>query len=40
MILAKLAVEVAVWRRVQQPNPRRSRFESCRVALSGLAPLV
>jgi len=40
MILAELAVEVAVWRRVQQPNPRCSRFDCCRVALSGLAPLV
>jgi len=40
MILAKLAVEVAVWRRVQQTDPRRSPLDACRLALSGLAPLV
>jgi hypothetical protein len=43
-ILAKLAtalaVEVAVWRCVQQTNPGRAPLDELRVALSGLASLV
>jgi hypothetical protein len=39
-ILAKLPVEVAVWRRVQQTNSGRIPLDAFRVALSGLAPLV
>jgi hypothetical protein len=43
-ILAKLAtalaVEVAVWRCVQQTNPGRTPLDAFRVALSGLASLV
>jgi hypothetical protein len=43
-ILAKLAtalaVEVAVWRCVQQTNPGRTPRDAFRVALSGLASLV
>jgi hypothetical protein len=43
-ILAKLAtalaVEVAVWRCVQQTNPGRTPLDAFRVARSGLASLV
>jgi hypothetical protein len=43
-ILAKLAtalaVEVAVWRCVQQTNPGRTPLDAFRVALSGLESLV
>jgi hypothetical protein len=35
-----LAVEVAVWRCVQQTNPGRTPLDAFRVALSGLASLV
>jgi hypothetical protein len=35
-----LAVEVAVWRCVQQTNPGRTPLDAFRVVLSGLAALV
>jgi hypothetical protein len=38
-VLAELAVEVAVWRRVQQTNTGRIPLDAFRVTLSGLAPV-
>ena len=39
-LAAVLAIEVAVWRCVQQTNPGRAPLDEFRVALSGLASLV
>jgi hypothetical protein len=39
-VLAELAVEVAVWRRVQQTNTGRIPLDAFRVTPSGLAPVI